>query len=102
MRGFHPRDIIVKAVTTLGSDDYIQVTVKRPDGGYDEGFITKSDLATTIGSSNSVGGLTWEKGAGPPPTDGTVLKQGYKNTTTGVKYINLAWPDTANPEWDPL
>jgi len=55
-------------------------------------------LEFSTGSSS--GGIEFAEGPTDPPEDGTILKQGYKNTTTTVKFINTAWPNTASPVWE--
>lgn len=45
-------------------------------------------------------GVLFDEAAGAPPVDGSILKQGYIDTDTGVKYINTNWPDTAAPVWE--
>lgn len=51
------------------------------------------------GGGGGGGGLTFTSAAGIPPVDGSVTTQGYINTSSGAKYINVAWPSTASPNW---
>lgn len=60
-------------------------------------------LAGAITSGGgAASGLTFTQAAGDPPLDGSVTTQGYKNTTSGVKFINVAWPVTAAPQWEQI
>lgn len=54
------------------------------------------------GGGGGAGGLTFDHGSGPPPVDGSILKQGYIDSDTGIKYINTNWPTTATPTWAPF
>lgn len=56
----------------------------------------------STGGGSGAGGITFTTAAELPPVDGSVTTQGYINSSTSVKYINVAWPDTASPDWQQI
>lgn len=51
------------------------------------------------GGGTGAGGFTFTEAAGEPPEDGSITTQGYIDTDTTIKWINVNWPDTASPDW---
>lgn len=54
------------------------------------------DQINAGGGGGGAGGVT--VAAGPPPVDGSITTLFYKDSTSGIKYINLG--TTAAPDWD--
>ena len=69
------------------------------------GCMSHKDLLAAIvqllfaGGGTGAGGFTFTTAAGEPPIDGSITTQGYVDSDSDIKYINIAWPDTASPNW---
>jgi hypothetical protein len=71
-----------------------------PSGPWDRTPSIYADNFGGTGGSGVTGGFETEFSMGVPPLDGSATKQGWKDQITGRKWVNLFWPDIANPVWE--
>lgn len=56
------------------------------------------EISAAVGGGGGAG-ILFTEGVGAPPVDGSILTQGYFDTSGPIKWINIDWPDIANPDW---
>lgn len=95
--------------TVAGVWDAISGTTrfKSDQEFYAESLKILCDVATMIGGGGggSGVGILFTSGVGLPAADGSILTQGYRDITNPnqpSKYINTAWPNSANPSWEAI